>query len=190
MNKPEKIIIHHSLTKDGKVVDWTAIRKYHIEHNGWNDIGYHWGIELVGDKWVIQKGRDEITKGSHTKEQNTNYKSIGICVVGNYDISSLPQEAFKLLVKLITDINTRYKKQFPIEPHSKYATYKSCPGKLFPLKAVIDAVYPELTYPQALSICCKHIGYNEKYWSTRKDIDPCFDDLIIKLAKFLTKGVE
>ncbi|MCX8129790.1 MAG: peptidoglycan recognition protein family protein [Clostridia bacterium] len=140
-NNPKSIIIHHSLTKDGKVVDWTAITKYHIEHNGWSNNGYHWGIERVGDKWVIQKGRAENVQGAHTKEQGMNVKSIGICVVGNYDIDDLPKQAFDLLVSLIKDINKRYKKSFPIESHNKYAKYKTCPGKKFPLKKLINAVY-------------------------------------------------
>lgn len=142
MNKPERIIVHHSLTEDGLVVDWEAIRKYHKEVKGWSDIGYHYGIERVGDKWVIQKGRAENVNGAHCKEQEMNFKSIGICVVGNYDIDNVPQEAFNLLVELIKDINKRYGKKFPIEPHSKYATYKTCPGKKFPLQKLIETIYP------------------------------------------------
>lgn len=75
-----KLIIHHSLTKDGQVADWGAIRKYHMEVNGWDDIGYHWGIERVGNGVVLQTGRPETMVGAHTKGMND--QSIGICVVG------------------------------------------------------------------------------------------------------------
>lgn len=190
MNNPQSVIIHHSLTKDGLVVDWTAIRKYHMTAPEYmfRDIGYHWGIERVGDKWVIQKGRDESDTGAHCKEQGMNAKSIGICVVGNYDIDNLPQETFDLLVDKIKEINGRYKKQFPIEPHSKYATYKTCPGKKFPLQKVLEAVYKPVTpFEDALNTINQLCGINVSYWSNKTNIDPYFDDLMIKIARAVKK---
>jgi N-acetylmuramoyl-L-alanine amidase len=130
--KVKKLIIHHSLTKDGQVVDWTAIRKYHIETNGWVDIGYHIGVELVGDKYVIQKGREEYIIGAHTLGMND--KSLGICVVGNYDLAEPPEAALNLLAELCADICRRYRlTSDDIETHHKYAAYKTCPGTQFPM---------------------------------------------------------
>ena len=51
---PQYIIFHHSLTKDGTVVDWEAMRRYHEQVNGWSDIGYHYGIERVGKGILLQ----------------------------------------------------------------------------------------------------------------------------------------
>jgi N-acetylmuramoyl-L-alanine amidase len=130
--KVKKIIIHHSLTKDGQVVDWDAIRKYHIEVNGWDDIGYHWGIERVGSNYVIQTGRSETTHGAHTKGMND--KSIGVCVVGNYDLTEPSNEVLKVLTTLCTDICKRYGlNPEDIETHHLYAGYKTCPGTKFPM---------------------------------------------------------
>jgi N-acetylmuramoyl-L-alanine amidase len=128
----KKLIIHHSLTKDGQVVDWEAIRKYHIEVNGWDDIGYHWGIERVGGRYALEAGRPETVVGAHTKGMNA--QSLGICVVGNYDREQLSQAALDLLV----DLCVRKCRQYGLKPedivtHHGYAAYKTCPGKIFPM---------------------------------------------------------
>lgn len=141
-NTPEFILIHHSLTKDGLLEDFSAIKDYHIKVRKFVDIGYHWLIERVGNKWVAIKGRDEDKIGAHCKENKMNYRSIGICVVGNFDKEEPPQEALEELTKLIVNIRKRHGKLI-IDPHTKYAPYKSCPGKLFPIdklrKMVVEA---------------------------------------------------
>jgi len=125
---PNKIIIHHSLTKDTGTVSWGAIRRYHIETMGFDDIGYQWGIELVNDHYEILMGRRPDQTGAHTIGQND--QSIGICVVGNYDIDPVPDvlkdEIQKLLTWLIFNYNISSKE---IYGHTEFANYKSCPGK-------------------------------------------------------------
>jgi hypothetical protein len=136
---PEFIILHHSLTKDGLVVDWQAIRRYHTQENRWNDIGYHFGIESINDHWEVLIGRMWGTVGAHCKEQGMNGRSIGICVVGNYDVDELPFSAFALLVRLVEQLqSTFFISKTKIMRHSDFATYKSCPGVKFPYQQLLD----------------------------------------------------
>jgi len=141
VNKPEKIIIHHSLTKDGEVKDYDAIKKYHLSQ-GYNDIGYHWIIEKVNGEYILLKGRDEKVTGAHTKGENE--RSIGICLVGNFDEYEPNTEQLDTLVELCKDIFARHGKM-PIEPHRKYANYKTCPGTKFPLNKVLTRVFMQNT---------------------------------------------
>lgn len=148
-----KIIIHHSLTKDGKVVDWQAIRRYHMGwaymnntitaseaqqlikdgkrvKSPWTDIGYHFGIELVNDTYEILAGRYLNQIGAHTRNQN--HDSIGICCVGNFDIEYVPdavmQKAVKLVKSLMFVFNIGVDNVFG---HHDFDPSKSCPGKNF-----------------------------------------------------------
>jgi N-acetylmuramoyl-L-alanine amidase len=135
--KPEYIIIHHSLTEDGQTVSWGAIRNYHLAQ-GWNDIGYHYGIELIGGHYEILFGRMPDLVGAHCKQEDMNRRSLGICLVGNFDLAPPPAMALKLLTVLVKSLqNTWVIPTSNVKRHSDYATYKSCPGKLFPWKEFI-----------------------------------------------------
>lgn len=150
MNIPEYVVIHHSLTKDGQVVDWNAIRKYHKETLGWNDIGYHFGVERVDGALTTQMGRPVDFAGAHTKEMGMNYKSIGICVVGNFDEVAPDWMMVNYLRDLIYALTANY--PIPVQNvighrdvglmagydwrrigPTGIREYKTCPGILFPL---------------------------------------------------------
>lgn len=133
MNKPEVIIIHHSATKDGTAKDFNAIKNYHMNTLGWRDIGYNWIVEKVNGVATVIQGRVENISGAHTKGMNA--KSIGICVVGNYDKDNLPSDLYAELVELITDIRSRYG-NLPLKKHSDYAN-KTCPGLNFPFEQLV-----------------------------------------------------
>jgi len=149
----EKIIIHHSLTKDGKVVDWQAIRRYHtswayrgniitkdeardLVKNGkrvkrpWTNIGYHFGIEKINDDYEILVGRQLNQIGAHVRGYNKD--TLGICVVGNYDDEQPPVEAIKLLIKLCKAMSSIFNiSTNNILGHYELNNDKSCPGKMF-----------------------------------------------------------
>ena len=68
--------------------------------------------------------------GAHTVGHNTD--SLGICVVGNFDIQVVPEEQMSLLVRLSKSLLGVFSLSWEdVKRHSDYASYKSCPGKLF-----------------------------------------------------------
>ena len=128
---PPGIVVHHSLTKDGKTESYNSINKYHIEEMDMDMIGYAFLIEQVGDKVMTIVGRPVDVLGGHTVGHND---MIGICVVGNYDKGQevLSEEKMEALVNLTKGLMA----QFGLSPsqvhrHSEYAP-KTCPGSGFP----------------------------------------------------------
>lgn len=77
MRKIDEIIIHCTATPAGRDVTVEQIRRYHVDHNRWADIGYHYVVSLDG---TVHNGRPAEQPGAHCKGHNT--RSIGIAYVG------------------------------------------------------------------------------------------------------------
>ena len=78
--KVDEVIIHCSATPEGRNVKVETVRDWHVNGNGWSDIGYHFFIELDGS---IKKGRPINRQGAHTKGKNKG--TIGLCYAGGTD---------------------------------------------------------------------------------------------------------
>ena len=73
--KTDSIIIHCAATKPSMDIGYQEIRKWHVEDNGWDDVGYHFIIRRNGK---YEKGRPEGYSGAHAPSHNS--RSIGICL--------------------------------------------------------------------------------------------------------------
>ncbi|MBN1950787.1 MAG: N-acetylmuramoyl-L-alanine amidase [Bacteroidales bacterium] len=91
------LIIHHSAghTSSGNFAAVVlAYWDYHVNGNGWADIGYNWLVDRNG---VIYKGRawyddsSENVKGAHNSGLNGG--TAGICMIGNYTEDTIPSSA-------------------------------------------------------------------------------------------------
>lgn len=145
MRTPTHIMLHHSLTKDGETVSWAAIEKFHRETNGWRDIGYHAGIEVVTgnpdlEKYAIQalQGRavDEVAAACPQGEMNE--KALHVCVVGNFDEVG---PSVELLARLVSRVVIPWRRQFSIPVanivgHRDFNPHKTCPGLKFSIETV------------------------------------------------------
>ena len=133
--RPEKIIIHHSATKDSGTVSWNAIRRFHTIECAWGDIGYHFGIEHIADagdpagSYEIMFGRMPDVPGAHTKGENGH--SVGVCFVGNFDAVTVPAGQWDRGVELVRWLMREYGiAADQVRGHRDFAN-KTCPGKLF-----------------------------------------------------------
>ena len=72
----ESIVIHHSASPRRSTTA-EDIRSWHVDDNGWDDIGYHFVIEADGSVVI---GRRLPKTGAHAPP---NSGRIGICITGN-----------------------------------------------------------------------------------------------------------
>lgn len=87
MRTIKKIIVHCSDTPEGRDVRAAEIKRWHTKERGWNDIGYHYVIDLDG---TIEPGRPIEVAGAHCTGYNAD--SIGICYVGGCDAKMHPKD--------------------------------------------------------------------------------------------------
>lgn len=134
MRKIKKLIIHCLATPaDWRVGQPTSakiaeVKRWHVEENGWADIGYHYLIDRDG---TTQTGRPLNVKGAHTKGKNKG--SIGIALFGGK--GSNENDAFSdnftpeqdaALRKLVSQLES----EFPgvaVHGHNEFSA-KACPG--------------------------------------------------------------
>lgn len=127
-NKPQNIILHHSVTDrdSNKDVTESIINQSHKDR-GFNEsyfsgrkyyIGYHYMIFGDGE---VRQYRAHSTVGAHCIEENMNFKSIGICLIGNFSQTKPSKEqiaSLKALVdKLRSELDIPEKNLFP---HRKF----------------------------------------------------------------------
>jgi hypothetical protein len=173
VNKPKYIVIHDSATKDQKTVDWDAITRFHTSFrkggdiispekaaelraagdssiiSPWPYVGYNFGIEEINGELKLMTGHAVGKQGYHCKEAHMNFQSIGICVVGNFDVE-IPSAA---KMNLLRDVCYALRVNYDILSSNvighrdaglmdgfdwEKGQYKTCPGKLFPLQKFKD----------------------------------------------------
>jgi hypothetical protein len=101
--KHSHIVVHHQAGFANPPYENTvaAIWDFHVNSNGWSDIGYNW---LIAPDGTIFKGRswlngDQNVLGAHTCGCNSN--KLGICLLGNFT-NELPSTAqYESLKKFI-----------------------------------------------------------------------------------------
>jgi len=129
---PNKIILHHSGGPDGEGNTTAAIRRYHIETLGWQDVGYHALAENIGGSLEIVMGRPWDMNGAHTIGQNDH--ALGICIVGNWNLEPPPDGQLLVAARFVA----MWLRMFDITDtelyrHSYFAD-TDCPGHAFDLE--------------------------------------------------------
>lgn len=122
MRKIDTIVVHHSGNTDTP----EKIKDLHVNKNGWEDIGYHYMISRDGE---IIEGRSPDKIGAHVN--GFNESSIGICLLGNFDIERSNEAQLGALRKLILQMMYRFDlSSSAVSFHRDFPNAgKTCPGE-------------------------------------------------------------
>ena len=119
MRDIDKHIIHCSATPNDRQVTVEEIRDWHVNGNGWSDIGYHFVIYRNGD---IVAGRPVYKAGAHCLGQNAH--SIGTCLIGNDLFTDEQHHALKSLHNTLNNIYSG----LAAFGHRDFTNAKTCPN--------------------------------------------------------------
>lgn len=93
------MIVHHSAGTNVSS-DWAGVVRsiwdFHVNSNGWDDIGYNW---LVDPNGVLYEGRGDDILGAHFC--GTNSGTMGVCVMGDFTGQTASDLAKSKLVELL-----------------------------------------------------------------------------------------
>ena len=96
---PAHIIVHHSGSASVSDDFRAVVRSYwdfHVNINGWDDIGYNW---LIDGNGIVYEGRGSGTQGAHFSCMNA--ETTGICMIGNFETATPAPTAISTLEQLI-----------------------------------------------------------------------------------------
>lgn len=131
-----EVVIHHSVTPASQTLA-KSLASFDANHKRltaqgqpesgteWRNIGYHYVVHAT--EGVANSRLDHII-GYHASNWEANKRSIGICLVGNFD-QEYPSEAhIRAVSDLIKGLVGRYPNVNKVSAHREYSK-KSCPGK-------------------------------------------------------------
>ena len=123
------VFVHCSASDRANHDDVSVMRHWHVNGNGWNDVGYHYFITKAGD---IQTGRPVANTPAAQAGHNTG--TIAICLHGLKE-ELFTQKQFESLLALCQSINAAYpNQQIRFRGHREVST-KACP--VFKYKVVL-----------------------------------------------------
>ena len=97
--------VHHTAGTNNYTPDQSAaivrgIELYHVQGNGWNDIGYNFLVDKYGQVFEGRYGGvDKNVIGAHTEGFNTG--TVGVSLIGQYDTTQITTAAAKALEQLL-----------------------------------------------------------------------------------------
>ena len=154
------IVLHTAASaRNGQPVHQSIedIRRYHVNHNMWTDIGYHYYLTEDGK---VHEGRDPAIAGAHVGGFNKH--TLGVCVSGHGDLGPWNESQVKGVVELCAYLCRSHNlRAGRVIGHNECGDangydgppiYKTCPGKLVDMSDIRKRVNEALQDKQELTL--------------------------------------
>lgn len=143
--KWKRIIIHHSATP---IDDAVNMHKVHLARGMKNGLAYHFVISngsrkaRDGEIYLSNRWKGQLD-GGHVKKQEWNRTSIGICLIGNFEIRPPTSKQLSALEGLCEYLMKRCNLQAnDVTTHTLFhPKHTVCPGKYFSLTGLRRRLY-------------------------------------------------
>jgi hypothetical protein len=147
-NRWKYIVVHHSAGGFGNIEFLQRVHRQRQAGDPLDAIPYHFvigngnGMKMgeVQSDWRQKYG----LWGAHVSGRNFdhNFRGLGICLIGNFELHPVPEGQFTALVSLTRLLMSRYR--IPVECVSGHGhtpgELTKCPGKLFPMDRFLAAL--------------------------------------------------
>lgn len=131
MREINLVVIHCTDSDFPQHDNITTVREWHVDQNGWSDIGYHYFINKMGKLHIARRIGNP---GAHVRGKNSH--SIGIAVSGKQQFTEMQFETLKELCLNLMDIFDLEVED--IKGHSELDDKKTCPN--FNMNEVRDSL--------------------------------------------------
>ena len=143
--KWQRIIVHHSATP---IDDAVNMHKVHLARGMKNGLAYHFVISngsrkaRDGEIYLSNRWKGQLD-GGHVKKQAWNQTSIGICLIGNFEIRPPTSKQLSALEGLCEYLMKRCNLQAnDVTTHTLFhPKHTVCPGKYFSLTGLRRRLY-------------------------------------------------
>ena len=124
----DRVFLHCSASDNPDHDDIAAIRSWHVDGNGWSDVGYHYFIRKDG---TLEEGRP--LERIPAAQAGNNAGSLAICLHGLAE-KFFTEAQYRALVALAREIDAAYSGRVTFHGHCEVAN-KTCP--VFPYARVL-----------------------------------------------------
>lgn len=124
----DRVFLHCSASDDPDHDDIAAIREWHVDGNGWSDVGYHYFVRSDG---TLQEGRP--LERAPAAQLGDNAGTVAICLHG-LAAENFTGAQYRTLIGLAREIDGALDGGVTFHGHREVSA-KSCP--VFPYRAVL-----------------------------------------------------